>query len=159
MPKPRIYLDTTIPSAYHTTRTDAESVERRGNTRRWWTVAQYSCELLVSRAVLNELAGGRPEQAALRLALVRHLEELPSSGDILLTADLYVRHKLMPKNVEGDAMHLALASHHGCDVLATWNYLHLANPNKLDRIKRLNEELGLFVPRILTPLALMEESS
>lgn len=115
--------------------------------------------MLVSLAVLNELAGGRPEQAAVRLALVRHLEVLPSGGHILLTANLYVRHRLMPKEVNGDAMHLALASHHGCDVLATWNYLHLANPNKLDRIKRLNEELGLFVPRILTPLALMEEIS
>lgn len=159
MPKPRIYLDTTVPSAYHTNRTDAESAERRANTRRWWAVAQYSCELLVGRAVLNELAGGQPEQAALRLALVQYLKELPTSDDIVRTADLYVRHKLMPKNVEGDAMHLALASHHGCDVLATWNYLHLANPNKLDRIKRLNEELGLFVPRILTPLDLMEEIS
>jgi predicted nucleic acid-binding protein len=159
MPKPRIYLDTTVPSAYHTARTDPDSVQRRVITRRWWADARHSCELLVSLAVLNELVGGRAQQAAMRLALVRHLEVLPASGEILETANLYVRRKLMPDDVHGDAMHLALASHHGCDVLATWNYLHLANPNKLDRIKRLNEQLGLFVPRILTPLALMEESS
>jgi predicted nucleic acid-binding protein len=75
------------------------------------------------------------------------------------TAALYVRHKLMPRDPQGDALHLALASHYECDVLATWNYRHLANPNKLDRIRRLNEELGISVPRILTPKILMEESS
>lgn len=82
-----------------------------------------------------------------------------SDLEIAATAAVYVRHKLMPQDVEGDALHLALASHHKCDVLATWNYHHLANPNKLDRIRRLNGELGLSVPRIASPLELMEESS
>jgi predicted nucleic acid-binding protein len=134
-------------------------VKRRANTRRWWELATRTSELLISDAVLQELCDGRPDQAALRLALVKSLEVLESSDEIALTTATYIRHKLMPQDPEGDALHLALASHHKCDVLATWNYHHLANPNKLNRIKRLNEDLGLFVPRILTPLALMEESS
>jgi hypothetical protein len=52
-----------------------------------------------------------------------------------------------------------LASHHECDMLVTWNYQHLANPNKLDRIRMLNMELGLSVPRLLTPEQLLEEDS
>lgn len=158
MPEPRIYVDTTIPSAYHTSRTDVKIVERRAHTRRWWELARHSCELLISGPVLRELAGGRPEEAALRLALVQDLGVLDSSVAVRSTANLYVRHKLMPAASEGDALHLALASRHRCDVLATWNYRHLANPNKLERIRRLNEELGLFLPRILTPQASIEEN-
>ncbi len=41
----------------------------------------------------------------------------------------------------------------------TWNYHHLANPNKLDRIRKLNMELRISVPRILTPEQLLEEHS
>ncbi|HEX5871098.1 MAG TPA: hypothetical protein VFY65_11805 [Longimicrobium sp.] len=87
----------------------------------------------------------------LRLALVEDLEVLGSSPEIASTADAYIRHKLTPQYPEGDTLHLALASHHGCDTLVTWNYHHLANPNKLDRIRKLNEEPGLSVPRICTP--------
>jgi hypothetical protein len=47
----------------------------------------------------------------------------------------------MPQSPTGDALHLALASVHGCDFLLTWNCVHLANPNKLDHIRHVNERL------------------
>ena len=156
MPKPRIYLDTTIPSAYHTNRTDPGAVKRRAHTRRWWNLTLQGSELLVSRAVRKELSRGRPEEVVLRLALIEDLKVLRSSAVIASTAHTYIRHKLMPQDPKGDALHLALASHHRCNALVTWNYHHLANPNKLDRIRALNEELGLFVPRICTPKDLLE---
>ena len=159
MPRPRIYVDTTIPSAYYTSRTDPAMLKRRDDTRRWWDVAVHTSELLISRAVLKELSGGNSEHVVQRLALVQDLEVLNSNDDIALTVATYIHHKLMPADPEGDALHLALASHHGCDELVTWNYHHLANPNKLDRIRRLNEKLRLPVPRILTPVHLMEEGS
>lgn len=159
MPKPRIYVDTTIPSAYHTNRTDVGAIERRADTRHWWHLAVQESELLISRAVLKELSRGRPEEVVLRLALVEDLEVLRSTAEIASTADTYIRHKLMPQDPEGDALHPALASHHGCDSLVTWNYHHLANPNILNSIRKLNEELGLFVPRICTPKDLLEERS
>jgi predicted nucleic acid-binding protein len=156
MPKPHIYVDTTIPSAYHTNRTDPGAVERRSQTRQWWNFARQDSELRISRAVLKELSRGRAEEVVMRLALVDGLKVLRSSAAIELTARTYIRHKLMPQDPEGDALHLALASHHRCGALVTWNYHHLANPNKLDRIIALNEELGLFVPRICTPKDLLE---
>jgi predicted nucleic acid-binding protein len=159
MPKPRIYVETTIPSVYHTDRTDPVMARHRAATRSWWEAAVHSCELLTSPAVLIEAARGRREQALRRLALLQGLELLVSSEAIAETAATYIRHKLMPADPRGDALHLALASHHKCDVLVTWNYRHLANANKLDRIVRLNGELGLPVPRILTPVDLLEENS
>jgi predicted nucleic acid-binding protein len=157
MPKPRVYVETTIPSAYHTNRTDPKMVQWRTVTRQWWAFTSHSCELVTSLAVLREVARGRSELVPRRLELLGDLALLRSDDEIDRTAALYVLHKLMPRDLRGDALHLALASHHECDVLATWNYHHLANPGKLGRIRRLNEELGLTVPRILTPQDLMEE--
>lgn len=158
MPRPRIYVETTIPSMYHSGRTDPRMVEWRVITRHWWDAAVGSSELVTSDVVLQELASGKPEQARLRLAMARSLRLLESGTPELATAVTYVRHKIMPVNPLADALHLAIASHHECDVLVTWNYHHLANPNKLDRISRLNEEMGLSVPRILTPKQLLEGS-
>ncbi len=157
MPKPRIYVDTTIPSAYHTRRTGPTMIRWHAATRRWWDLAIHTSELLISRAVLKELSRGTPEEVVLRLELVKDLEVLDFNHDVAVAAATYIRHKLMPMDPEGDALHLAMASYHRCDALVTWNFHHLANATKLDRIKRLNEELGLYVPRLLSPLDLMEE--
>jgi predicted nucleic acid-binding protein len=157
MPKPRIYVETTIPSTYHSGRTHPKMVAWRTITRQWWEVAATSCELITSTAVLEELAHGRSEYSVRRLALLDGLPILEADEASSTTAAAYIRHKLMPVDPRGDALHLALASHHQCDMLVTWNYHHLANPNKLDRIRRLNLERGLAVPRILTPRQLLED--
>lgn len=159
MPKPRIYVDTSVPSAYHTDRTDPRMLERRAITRTWWDAAVRSSELVISDVVLQELAGGRPEQAVLRLELVKGLRRLRSGPAELATALSYMRQKVMPGNPLADALHLAIASHRRCDVLVTWNYHHLANPNKLDRIRKLNAGMGLSLPRILDPEQLIEDES
>jgi predicted nucleic acid-binding protein len=134
MPKPRIYVDTTIPSAYHTARTDPAMLQRRDQTRLWWELATRTCELVVSPAVVRELARGRSNQVPHRLALIRDLTLLMSDDEVNETAAVYVQQRVMPRDPEGDAMHLALASHYECEVLVTWNFKHLANPYKLDRI-------------------------
>ena len=41
--KPRVYIETTIPSFYHETRTEPEIVVRRKWTREWWDEESGSC--------------------------------------------------------------------------------------------------------------------
>jgi predicted nucleic acid-binding protein len=157
MSKPRVYVETTIPSAYHTSRTDADMLVCRYETRRWWKRARGICDLVTSLAVRQELAQGTSTLVASRLAMLDGLELVDPHAAVLETAAVYINEKLMPSDPLGDALHLALASHHGCDVLLTWNYLHLANPTKVHRIERVNRKLGLFVPAILSPRDMLED--
>ena len=155
MSKPRVYVETTIPSFYHETRTASDIVARRRWTRQRWSGAPERYELVTSSPVLDELAGGPRERIAERLTLVRELPLLaiePGIGEIL---QAYIRHKLMPADPAGDALHLALASYHKCDFLVTWNCRNLANANKFEHIRRVNTMLGLFVPILATPLELL----
>lgn len=154
MSKPRLYVETTIPSFYHETRTTPDVVARRQWTRRWWGAAERY-ELVTSPAVLDELAGGMEERSALRLALLQDLPLLPVEPAIAEIVQAYIQHKLMPADPAGDALHLAMASYHKCDFLVTWNCLHLANANKFGHIRRVNTLLGLFVPALVTPLELL----
>jgi predicted nucleic acid-binding protein len=155
MNRPRVYVETTIPSFFHEARKAPDIVARRDWTRQWWETAPENYELVTSPAVLDELAGGLPERSALRLELVRALPLLPIEPAILEIVQAYIRYKLMPADPGGDAMHLALASFHKCDFLVTWNCSHLANANKFGHIRRVNTMLGLFVPALVTPLELL----
>ena len=57
MVRPRVYVETTIPSFYHEERSAPDIVARREWTRQWWSDAAERYELATSPAVLNELAG------------------------------------------------------------------------------------------------------
>lgn len=155
MARPRVYVETTIPSFYHEMRTAADIVARREWTRVWWRVAPERYHLVTSPAVLDELRGGPAEWSGERLALVRDLPILRVELAIVEIVQTYIRHRVMPADSAGDAFHLALASFHKCDFLVTWNCQHLANANKFGHIRRVNTMLGLFVPALVTPLELL----
>jgi predicted nucleic acid-binding protein len=155
MAKPRVYVETTIPSFYHEPRTTPDIIARREWTRLWWNGAAEQYDLVTSAAVLDELVGGPPERSAERLALVCDLPLLRVESAIIEIVQAYIRHRVMPADPAGDALHLALASYHKCDFLVTWNCQHFANANKFGHIRRVNTMLGLFVPALVTPLELL----
>lgn len=154
MAKPRVYVETTIPSFYYEARSAPDIVARREWTRRWWSDAAGRDELVTSEAVLDELTNGPPGRSADWLGLIRDLPLLPVEPAVAEVVQAYIRHRLMPA-APGDALHLALASYHKCDFLVTWNCRHLANANKFGHIRRVNALLGLFVPALVTPLELL----
>src|SRR5260370_17036056 len=78
MTRPRVYVETTIPSFYHEERTAPDIVARREWTRQWWSDAAERYELANSPAVLDELAGGPPERSHEWLDLIRGVPQLPS---------------------------------------------------------------------------------
>ncbi|MCL4192998.1 MAG: type II toxin-antitoxin system VapC family toxin [Thermoguttaceae bacterium] len=153
--KPRVYVESTIPSFYYETRLAPDVLARREWTRRWWQDARARYELVTSPAVLGELSLGIPERSAERLSLIQDLPLLAVESEIAEIVAAYIRHKVMPANPAGDALHLAIASYHKCDFLATWNCQHLANANKFGHIRRVNTLLGLFIPGLVTPLELL----
>ncbi len=87
-----------------------------------------------------------------RIEFLANLVMLEINPDVLEIANIYLERLLIPDDVDGDALHLAMASYHQMDVLLTWICKHLANPNKFGHIEKVNGELGLPVPLITTPL-------
>lgn len=131
-------------------------VARREWTRRWWEHAKGTCDLLTSVAVVDELEQGDFPNRDACLRLVAPLPLLAVELAVLEIVQTDIARQVMPKSPVGDALHLALASYHRCDFLATWNCKHLANANKFAHIRRVNTLLGLFVPVLVTPLELLE---
>ncbi len=156
--KPTVYIETTIPSFYYSDRTEQDMVVVKDWTREWWREESLNYDLVSSVAVVDELKQGdhsKKEEKIRLLESVRMLELAVETDEIVET---YLRHKLMPNDLSGDARHLAVASFHRCDYLLTWNCRHIANANKIGHIRRINGLLGLPTPELVTPLELVSEN-
>jgi predicted nucleic acid-binding protein len=150
-----VFIETTIPSFYHEVRKEPEMIARRNWTREWWDSQREHYQLVTSIAVIEELERGDYPNKEQILSLVADIPLLSINTQIHDIVETYIRRKLMPADIMGDALHLATASFHGCDFLLTWNCKHLANANKFSHIRRLNTLLGLYVPALITPVELL----
>ena len=100
--KPRVYVETSIPSFYVEGRTAPDVVVRREWTRQWWAGAPKRYELVTSTAVLDELTGDVPELSAQRLAVVHgrppwnslEVAMKPSESDPVIDEIREVRHRI-----------------------------------------------------------------
>jgi predicted nucleic acid-binding protein len=154
-PRPRVYLDSTIPSYYFDER--PEILNYVQDTRRWWNEESQAYDLWVSQTTLRELEKGEHPHKEKILKFVQNLKVLPEDPIIAELTQTYIDHKLMPANLEGDATHLAYASFFDFKYLLTWNCNHLANANKRRHIEVINIRLGLPIPLIVTPQMLVKE--
>nr|VFJ61788.1 MAG: PIN domain-containing protein [Candidatus Kentron sp. DK] len=152
-----VYIETSIPSFYHEIREGAEFVAMKNWTRQWWDSRMGLFQCFTSTAVLDELENGNHPRRTEKIRLLDDMEFLEVNDEIEEIVEVYISNYLMPKDVLGDALHLAIASFHKIDYLLTWNCSHLANANKKKHIRRINERLRLPTPEIITPLELLED--
>jgi len=152
---PLVYIETTVFSFYDTFRTEPEMVAMRNWTREWWQKHRSAYDAVSSVVVVDELNQGDYENKEKAVEMALAVEMLSVSNEVLAIAEEYMKRHLMPKEVAGDALHLALASYYGCQYLLTWNCKHLANSSKQEHIRHVNTILGLMVPTITTPMELL----
>ena len=153
--KKRVYIETSVPSFYFETRKSPEMVAMRNWTRDWWDHYARQYELVTSEAVFEELNEGKYLSKEDALKLIEDLPTLEVDKAVVEIVNAYVANKAMPRNLRGDALHLALATHHKCDFLLTWNCNHLANPNKFIHLSAVNALLGYVTPQLTTPYAML----
>ena len=155
--KPTVYIETTIPSFYWETRTDSESIAMKDWTQEWWGGPRLLCDCWTSVAVMEELESGYHPEKQQKLDLLEEALLLEITDEIREIAQVYIDNYLMPKDVAGDALHVAVASYYKMDYLLTWNCTHLANARKKQHLRRINGRLRLDTPEIITPLELLGE--
>lgn len=154
--KPRLYLETTIPS--YLTAWPSRDLVVAGHqqiTKEWWSRRRSDYELFISEYVHYEAACGDPTAAQARLEVIADLPELAITENVgLLTARLLTA-GLMPPNAAVDAGHLAVAAVHGMHFLLTWNCTHINNATIEADLRALVAREGYALPVICTPEELM----
>ncbi|MGE0086939.1 MAG: PIN domain-containing protein [Desulfococcaceae bacterium] len=156
MIKKTVYLDTTIPSYYFDER---EKVKFQSEiTKKWFSEEADKYQIYLSEATLGELnAGNYPNKEKIMEFSLR-FEVLPTEKQIADITENYIQNYVMPKDRQGDALHLAFASYYKIDFLLTWNCNNLSNANKKQHIRIINTRMNLSIPEIITPLQLFSET-
>jgi hypothetical protein len=157
--KPSLYLETTIPS-YLAARTSGSIIiaGRQAVTHEFWEGERHKYNLFVSDYVIGECMRGDVTVAKKRLSFIEGIESLKDTPDIDPLADAYMRLLSIPKSKRIDALHLAMCSIHGIDILLSWNCTHLG-AESMQIAQKHNDAHGLHTPKMITPDALFEKYS
>lgn len=145
--KLRIYLDTSIFSAYY----DDRASDRRGQTEEFWArVATF--EASTSELTREELE--RTPDADRRRKLLKLLDSLilhPITDEIKELAQHYVRAGVFTPAMVNDALHVAAAVLTRQDILLSWNFKHMVNRVRRAKVNQVNISLGLPTIEIIAP--------
>lgn len=146
--KPKVYLDTTVPSAYF----DERAPDRQRLTRQFWTERLGDFTPVVSTIVLLEIHdtpdGKRREEME---SLVNGFESLRLDARADDLAQEYVSRGIFPEKYAADASHVAVAVIHGVSYLVSWNFAHLVKVNTRREVNLVNALLGHQPIEIIVP--------
>jgi hypothetical protein len=156
--KPKLYLETTIPSYLVGWRSrDLLVAAHQQITHQWWESRRAEFDLYVSELVVQEVRTGDVQLARQRLELLAGVPILATSDEVLELAEDLITEGPIPRKTAGDAAHIAIATVYGCEYLLTWNCRHIANAELHRAIRRVVEEYGYEMPSLCTPEELMGE--
>jgi hypothetical protein len=148
MIKPKLYLDTTIPSAF----LDERAIDRQRLTQQFWQVRLNDFEPLLSTVTIREIEDTPDERIrAAMLNLVTSFEVLDVEEEALALAAEYVARGIFPERYASDAMHVAIAVTNGITYLASWNFTHLVKVATRREVNLVNALLGYGTIEIVAP--------
>ena len=159
MNKLKVYLDTSIINFLYV----EDSPEYRKATEVFFedVVAKNKIETYISNIVIDEI--NKTEDETQRNKLLGTFEKYENIrtliaeneiiNDIAFLGESYIENGIIPKKKTADSLHVAYSTIFQMDILLSWNFQHLANVNKEQKISILNKTLGYNYPfRMANPL-------
>jgi hypothetical protein len=148
MLKQKVYLDTTVPSAY----CDDRTPERQNLTMQFWLKRLPDFQPFISDVVLTEI-DGNPNviQRNNIQKLVEDFEILNLDDESRRLARDYIERGVFSEKNLSDANHVAIAVVNNLNYLVSWNFRHLVKVNTRRLINLSNILLGFGQIEIIAP--------
>jgi len=110
---------------------------------------------IISSHVIAELENGAPEYVKENLKTVDY-EEFMVNEEMIKLTEKYMEQKIVSTNYYSDALHIAVATVLGVDVLVSWNFKHIVNLNKIKMFNSVNLREGYSILEIRSPREVIE---
>jgi hypothetical protein len=149
-PIPVMYLDTSVVNGYY--------AQRFANDTRplFERMQRGEVIFMLSDHLRQELA---PAPAYVRTLLDQfdniHFVNVYTTPQALDLAQLYIQHKVIGHSHRSDCLHIAIATVHHADALASWNFKHIANDGRITGYNAVNLMAGYQAVNIKTPKDLL----
>jgi hypothetical protein len=137
----KLYLDTTIPSAYY----DTSKPVRQLITQKWFENEASLYDLYISVTAIDEieeLENIVKKQNIRQLIVEYRMVILELSEEAVKLADEYMNRGAIPKSEPEDAYHIAIASVNHLHSLASWNFRHIVSVNPVRKVHEINMKHG-----------------
>jgi predicted nucleic acid-binding protein len=142
----RIYIDTSIVGGYF----DEEFKEatrmlfqRFENKEIKFVVSELlDLELIKAPLHVRELLFNYPSD---------YFERVDLTEETIRLADTYIEEKVVGKTSIEDCRHIAMATIYKVDVLASWNFKHIVNLDRIKGYNSVNLRLGYSMIEIRSP--------
>ena len=144
---PKIYLDTSIISAYF----DYSKPVRQLVTQKWFSEQIPDYEFFISSLVIEELDNTTDEVLKNNFFnLVNTINPvlLEFNDEIIRLSELY-RERVIKNQIQ-DALHIAIASYYKINAIVSWNFKHIVNLKTVSEIHKINLEQGYPILEIYT---------
>ena len=159
MKKLKVYLDTSIINFLYVN----DSPEYKKATEVFFEniVDKNKIETYISNIVIDEV--NKTEEKNRRDILLGTFKKYPSiktlipenetQNEIAFLSENYIENGIIPHRKVADSFHVAYSTVFQMDILLSWNFQHLANISKEQKIIILNRSLGYNYPfRMANPL-------
>jgi len=144
--KQRIYIDTSVVGGYFDEEFKEDTIrlfERLQNNEIIFVVSDLlDLELLNAPQNVREL---------LLNYLADKFERIELTEEAIKLADAYIAEKVVGKTSTTDCRHIALATINKVDVIASWNFKHIVNLDKIKGYNSVNLRLGYMMVEIRSP--------
>lgn len=144
--KQRIYIDTSVVGGYF----DEEFKEP--TTMLFERLNKNEIIFVVSDLLDLELLNA-PHQVQQLLHNYSNdkFQRVELTEEAIKLADTYINEKVVGKTSLEDCRHIALATIHKVDVLASWNFKHIVNLDRIKGYNSVNMRLGYSIIEIRSP--------
>ena len=146
----RIYIDTSVVGGYF----DDEFKEP---TRRLFKrLSDAEVKFVISDLLELELLQSPQRVKELLLDFPSEsFERVELTNEVMKLADKYITDKVVGRTSLEDCRHIALATINKVDALASWNFKHIVNLNRIKGYNSVNLKLGYSQIEIRTPQELV----
>jgi hypothetical protein len=157
MAKLKVYLESSVISFYANRRSKNLIVAAYQEISvDWWENELHNYQPYVSQFVIEEISRGDSHAAQNRINAIKSFPLLDLSEEVYDLAKKYLEEIQIPRKAQLDAFHISAAVINGMDYILSWNFHHIANVFVKEKIRRINERLGVDTPIICTPEELIE---
>jgi predicted nucleic acid-binding protein len=144
--KQRVYIDTSVVGGYFDDEFKEATIklfERLDNNEIIFVVSD-----LLDLELINA-----PQQVREHLLKysVNKFQRVELTEEAIKLADTYIDEKVVGKTSLEDCRHIALATIHKVDVLASWNFKHIVNLDRIKGYNSVNLRLGYSMIEIRSP--------
>jgi len=144
--KQRIYIDTSVVGGYFDEEFKEATIklfDRLDNNEITFVVSDLlDLELLKAPQQVRQLLHNYSADKFQRVELTEEAIKL---------ADTYISEKVVGKTSLEDCRHIAMATIHKVDVLASWNFKHIVNLDRIKGYNSVNLRLGYSMIEIRSP--------